>query len=272
MASLSTRLSVLLTGCALLAVHRASAQSSASTQSPPPQRIESGFGQGAYRPEPGITAPVALVQPPPRYTADARRTNIEGEVELEAIVLTDGTVGPVRVVKSLDSTFGLDDEAVRTARQWRFRPALYNDKPVPMVVRLLLEFRLSRSQTPIRPAAPLPRPSPAPPYWIDDAEFLKGVALVGQRGVTMPVPERTVEPKYTSEAMRAKVTGTVTVDMVVGPDGSVVRSRIARSLDTTYGLDRTALDAASQWRFKPGLVNGQPAHVLVTVTMEFRLH
>jgi protein TonB len=88
----------------------------------------------------------------------------------------------------------------------------------------------------------------------------------------MPVLERSVEPKYTAEAMRAKIAGTMTVDMVVGPDGSVMRSRIARTIDPPEGLDWMALQAASQWRFKPGLVNGQPANVLVTVTMEFRLH
>jgi TonB family protein len=114
--------------------------------------------------------------------------------------------------------------------------------------------------------------APQWPYWIPDAEFLKGVARMGEPNLTMPVVEQSAEPKYTPEALRAKIAGTVAVDLVVGPDGRVVRSRISRSLDPTFGLDRMAIEAASQWRFKPGLLNGQPASVLVTATMEFRLH
>lgn len=259
----------------LPAYNHLSAQAGQSQPPPKPTPIGEGFGQGAYRPQPGISDAIAVRRVEPRYTADARRTNIEGEVELEAVIDASGTVAAARVVKSLDATFGLDEEAIRAARQWLFRPAMYNGKPVPMVVRLVLEFRqYGRPRPLVTPAAPSAPPGqqPVSPYWIPDAEFLKGVAIVGQPNVTMPVPDRTVTPKYTADAMRAKISGTVTVDMVVGPDGNVVRSRMVRSLDPVLGLDRTAVEAASLWRFKPGLVNGQPAHVLVTVTMEFRLH
>ena len=240
----------------------------AAAQTPPPQPIAQGFGAGAYQaPQPGITNPIALKQVEPKYTSEAMRAKIQGEVELNVVIRADGTIGDVRVAKSLDRVFGLDEEAIKAAKQWLFRPAMYNGKPVPILVTLVLEFKHGSPDAP-----PQPPPAPQTPHWVPDAEFLRGVARMGQANVTMPVLERAVEPKYTSEAMRAKLMGTVTVDMVVAPDGSVLRTRIARSLDPTLGLDRTALDAASQWRFKPGLVNGQPANVLVTVTMEFRLH
>lgn len=239
----------------------------AAAQAPPPQPIAQGFGEGAYRPQPGITNPIALKQVEPKYTSEAMRAKIQGEVELNVVIRADGTIGDVRVAKSLDRTFGLDEEAIKAAKQWLFRPGMLDGKSVPVLVTLILEFRHG-GPVPQDPAAP----KPPTRTWIPDEEFLNGVARLGQPNVTMPVLERAVEPKYTSEAMRAKLMGTVTVDMVVAPDGSVLRTRIARSLDPALGLDRTALDAASQWRFKPGLVNGQPANVLVTVTMEFRLH
>ena len=243
-----------------------------AAQAPTPQRITEGFGEGAYRLQPGITGPVLLYEVQPSYTVEGERAKIQGVVEVEAIVLVDGTVGAVRVVKSLDRASGLDDEAVKAAYRWRFQPASYHGKPVPSVVRLPVEFKLRAGPPPMSPALPQATRPPASPYWISDEEFLKGVARMGQPNVTMPVLERSVEPKYTADAMRAKLTGTVTVDMVVAPDGTVARSRIARSLDPTLGLDRTAIEAALQWRFKPGLVNGQPANVLVTATMEFKLH
>lgn len=102
-----------------------------------------GFGDGAYRPGAGITNPVALRSPRPGYTSEAMRAKIQGLVELEAVVLEDGTVGDVRVVKSLDKTYGLDQEAIKAARLWLFRPATNRDgQPVPIVVRLELTFTI----------------------------------------------------------------------------------------------------------------------------------
>ena len=78
----------------------------------------------------------------PKYTSEAMRAKITGEVELEVVIEANGTVGDMRVVKSLDRTFGLDEEAKKAAKQWLFRPATFQGKPVPIVVRLVLEFRL----------------------------------------------------------------------------------------------------------------------------------
>jgi TonB family protein len=54
------------------------------------------------------------------YTPEARAAGIEGTVRVDVTVLTDGTVGDdVRVIQSLDTRFGLDDEAVKASRQWK---------------------------------------------------------------------------------------------------------------------------------------------------------
>lgn len=102
-----------------------------------------GFGGGAFRPGNGVSSPVPIRQPEPKYTSDAMRAKVQGDVELEAIILPNGTVGDVRIVKSLDDKFGLDQEAIKAAKQWFFRPAVDRDgKPVPVLVTLILSFRL----------------------------------------------------------------------------------------------------------------------------------
>jgi TonB family protein len=101
------------------------------------------FGAGAYRLGPVITVPVPIKMPSPTYTPDARRARIEGVVELEVVVREDGTIGDVRVVRSLDTMYGLDQEAIRAAKQWTFLPARGPARqPIPVVVRLELTFRL----------------------------------------------------------------------------------------------------------------------------------
>jgi TonB family protein len=102
-----------------------------------------GFGGGAYRPGNGITSPQLLQEVRPNYTADAMRAKIQGVVTLEAVVLADGSVGPVRVIRSLDPTFGLDQEAERTVRKWRFRPGTNRlGEPVPVLVEIEMTFTL----------------------------------------------------------------------------------------------------------------------------------
>jgi len=102
-----------------------------------------GFGGGAYHLGAGIQNPVALNDPKPVYTSDAMRAKIQGTVQLEAVIDEKGLVNDVRVTKSLDRMYGLDQEAMKAARMWLFRPARDRDgKPVPVIVTLELDFRL----------------------------------------------------------------------------------------------------------------------------------
>ncbi|MGE0393345.1 MAG: energy transducer TonB [Vicinamibacterales bacterium] len=99
-----------------------------------------GTGGGAYQPGNGVSAPKLLKIVQPQYTADAMRAKVQGVVVLECIVMPDGTVGEARVKRSLP--FGLDDEAIKAARQWRFSPGLRQGEPVPVIIAIELSFSL----------------------------------------------------------------------------------------------------------------------------------
>jgi TonB family protein len=101
-----------------------------------------GTGGGAYRPGAGITLPRVLREVKPQYTADAMRAKVQGSVWLECIVMPDGSVGEVKVTKSLDPIFGLDQEAIKAARMWRFSPGIRQGQPVPVIITIELTFTL----------------------------------------------------------------------------------------------------------------------------------
>ena len=101
-----------------------------------------GFGGGAYRPGNGVQLPRILREVKPSYTADAMRAKVQGVVELEAVVLPDGSVGDVRIVHSLDPVFGLDQEAIKAVKQWRFAPGTRLGQPVAVLVGIELTFTL----------------------------------------------------------------------------------------------------------------------------------
>ena len=101
-----------------------------------------GFGGGVYQPGNGVLTPQLLRKVSPKYTAEAMRAKIQGAVWVEAVVMPDGTVGDVKVVRSLDRNFGLDEEAIKAALQWRFRPGTRLGEPVRVLVTIELTFTL----------------------------------------------------------------------------------------------------------------------------------
>jgi protein TonB len=101
-----------------------------------------GLGGGPYRPGNGVENPQLISQVRPQYTAEAMRAKVQGVVLLECVVQSTGAVGTCDVVRSLDSNFGLDQEALKAAKQWRFRPGTRFGEPVAVLVTIELTFTL----------------------------------------------------------------------------------------------------------------------------------
>jgi len=101
-----------------------------------------GTGGRAHQPGNDVSMPRLLSDVRPRYTSDAMRARVQGAVLIGCIVNTKGEVTDVKVLRSLDATFGLDQEAMVAARQWRFLPGRRRGEPVPVVVSIELVFTL----------------------------------------------------------------------------------------------------------------------------------
>lgn len=112
----------------------------------------------------------------------------------------------------------------------------------------------SPGQSVLPPRAPV-EPVPSPIY------------PVGGK-VSAPVPIHKVEPQYTETARQAHIEGVVVLSIVIGPDGVPGNVRVVRPLG--YGLDEKAIEAITQWRFRPGQKDGNPVAVPATVEMNFR--
>ena len=79
-------------------------------------------------PATGITRPVSLGVVRPKYTEEARNNKVSGTVVMRVLVGADGTVKQVEVIRGLPD--GLTEEAVKSMRQTRFKPATKNGQPV----------------------------------------------------------------------------------------------------------------------------------------------
>jgi len=87
--------------------------------------------------------PIAITAPKPIYPDIAKQNEVEGTIVVEVWVKVDGSVGNVRVIKSLQSIpGGLDDAVVNAVRRWTFQPAKSGGRPVACWARIPINMKL----------------------------------------------------------------------------------------------------------------------------------
>ena len=95
-----------------------------------------------------------------------------------------------------------------------------------------------------------------------------GDGRIGHK-VTQPQLIYKVEPEFSEAARKAKYQGVVVLAIEVDASGHPRNLRILEMLG--LGLDEKAIEAVSQWRFRPGYQDGRPVVTMATVEVSFRL-
>ena len=215
---------------------------------------------GAAPPSPPMQA-----ETPPRPTlAPTKKIDPRTQIRRDApesrrclarrVALADGTVKSVMVAKSLDTVYGLDQAAIAAVRQWQY-PPLTDGRASRPPLQIVIPFRLPDTPPAVAQVTVEEfnnrafRPSPNDPR------------------VVRPKLIRQAPPVNTTAGMRAKIVGTVEVDAVVLPDGTVGQVRVVKSLDKPTGLDDQALGAAREWMFTPGTLDGKPVSMSVGIVL-----
>lgn len=86
-----------------------------------------------------IKAPTRTRYVPPQYPDIARSARVEGVVIIEAIIGSDGKVEQARVLRSKPF---LDEAALAAVKAWEYTPTLLNDRPVPVIMTVTVQFSL----------------------------------------------------------------------------------------------------------------------------------
>ncbi len=98
---------------------------------PPPQAVRVG-GQ--------IKEPKKLKNVPPTYPDIAKQARVQGVVILECTISPQGKVTDVKVLRGIPL---LDAAAIEAVKQWVYSPTLLNGVPVPVIMTVTVNFRLS---------------------------------------------------------------------------------------------------------------------------------
>lgn len=124
-------------------------EASGEKQSPVPRANPDASGK--YHIGDGVASPKVIFAPDPEFTDKARRKKLGGTCVLSVLVDTDGKPHDVKIVQSIASgvnkklqstAIGLDQNAVKAVQQYRFEPATYQGKPVPIEVTIEVAFRI----------------------------------------------------------------------------------------------------------------------------------
>jgi TonB family protein len=190
-----------------------------------------------------VKAPVAIVYVDPIYPQEARQARVSGIVILDTVIDHNGVVKDVRVRKPLP--FGLSEAAVDAVKQWSFKPGTLNGEAVDVVFELTVNFKL------------------------DNKDFDPNGPMRVSGDVHAPVVVEKVEPLYTKEARKARISGIVVIEAVIGRDGLVKIAKVVKPLP--FGLDQAAVDAVKQWKFEPATLQGKPVDVFYTLAVSFSL-
>jgi TonB family protein len=186
---------------------------------------------------------------PPRFRAGElpappQQTIGWGDVLLE---LTVGLDGRVEAVKPLRTTAAFDAPTEHAVRTWRFDPARAGKAREPVAASVLVAavFR-----PPTLSDAPMPGELPRD---------------LGTPSEAVPAVLARVAPVYPATGFGD---GVVLVEVDIGPDGAVREATVVRSAGTAF--DDAARRAASEWRFRPARVAGQPRRVFAYLVFAFR--
>ena len=74
------------------------------------------------------------------------------------------------------------------------------------------------------------------------------------------------ELTYPPLARAARVTGAVIIEAIIGKDGTIDQAHVVSGHPL---LQQAALDNVKHWKYKPYMLNGEPAEVVMTITVNF---
>ena len=101
---------------------------------------ENATSDGPFHPGKGISPPKVLQQSDPEFSEAARRSKFQGTVTLAVVVDTSGNATDIRILHPVGS--GLDAQAVRAVRTWKFRPGAKDGQIVQVEVAVETDFHL----------------------------------------------------------------------------------------------------------------------------------
>jgi TonB family protein len=94
-----------------------------------------------YRVGNGVSAPIPVVRPEPKYDAADYARGVHGEIKISVTVDRQGLPTNIKIVKALDPV--VDKKVLEAVEKWKFQPGMKDGKPVIVQANIDMEFDLT---------------------------------------------------------------------------------------------------------------------------------
>ena len=131
---------VLLSQCSFSAFGQSPNASSSGESSSSKPAAPVPDEKGIYKVGGPVSAPKLIHYVDPKYSGEARRAKFSGSCVVALIVDTEGKPRDIHIIQSVGK--GLDENAIKAIQQYRFKPAMYNGKPVPVEIKVEARFSI----------------------------------------------------------------------------------------------------------------------------------
>ena len=192
------------------------------------------------------------------------------EVVVQVVVSAAGAWMFTRVPSPKPERAALETAVVNAVKSSTFSPAIRRGGQ-PIAAFTQIRAVIEKRDPPALPritAKVEKLPEVIPPALVVDP-LAEGINRQGAPGLRAPEGMIRILPDYTPDTVKRKVQGSVEVEVVVQPDGTIGAARVIRPVDP--GLDRQALIAANYWLFAPAVRDGKPVPCLATLVLMFQL-
>ncbi|MFH1214804.1 MAG: TonB family protein [Candidatus Neomarinimicrobiota bacterium] len=194
------------------------------------------------------------------YPEKAKQAGIEGTTVIQAKVDENGDIEKTVILQSSENA-ELDAAAIEALKKTKFKPAVFDKKPVGVYISIPVMFNLGAkneeqdksedSDKTDDNAKPDSLPFDTSP------EPVGGFAAL-QRNIVYP-----------AIAQEGGVEGMVIVQASIDEKGNVTKCTIARGIPNT-GLDEAAINAVKKTHFKPATLKGKPVEVTISIPINFK--
>ena len=189
-----------------------------------------------------VIVPMAMDDDPPEYTDEARIAELEGAVQVRAVVGIEGRAREVKVTRPLG--LGLDEKAAEAVRKWRFWPGVYDGTETEMPVDLGVDFILPEKHS----------------RW-----HLVGITFRSQEGASRPTVRVATYPpgpgisKASADLGRLVLAmgrlAVVTLSFEIDEHGRPGQFIVDSASDDHWGPE--AISVVRAWQFHPSEQSGQ---------------
>ncbi|HOI86278.1 MAG TPA: M56 family metallopeptidase [Lentimicrobium sp.] len=199
-----------------------------------------------------------------KYPEDARAEKVEGTVYVSFVIEKDGSISNAKVIRGVDPRLDkIAVEAVGGMPAWK--PGSQRGAPVRVQYNMPVKFTLEKEKEKTKIPVATSKLS-------DGREVYNIVEEVPEYpgGMEALYDYLKANAKYTEQAKKEKIEGTVYIGMVVEADGSISNAQILRGIGG--GLDDVALKAIRNMpAWKPGKQEGKEVPVRFNIPVKFRL-